>query len=75
MYHMVVVLACPARNQTRTLRTRNMLGNGKIEHGSPKKGRGKVNTGKSCLPMSRRSITWHRASGIHRPFRATPECQ
>ena len=36
MTHMVVVLARPARNQTRTLRTRNVFSNGKIEHGSPK---------------------------------------
>ena len=35
MYRMVAVPACPARNQTRTLRTRNMFSNGKIEHGSP----------------------------------------
>jgi len=35
MNHMVVVLARPARNQTRTLRTRNVDGDDKIEHGSP----------------------------------------
>lgn len=42
MNHMVAVLACPTRNQTRILRTRSMFDNGKIEYGSPpKKPKGK----------------------------------